>query len=54
MDRPSGELVNMANVIPVALNCEKFVTRLIDGQLIKRETEVYALRRDVYLALITR
>jgi hypothetical protein len=52
MDRPSGELVNMANVIPVALNCKKFVTRLIDGQLIKRETEVFAVRKDVHVALI--
>jgi len=54
MDRPSGELVNMANVIPVALNCEKFVTRLIDSQLIKRETEVFVITRHVYVALIRR
>ena len=54
MDRPSGELVNMTRVIRVALNCEKFVKRLNDGQLIKRETEVFAVRRDVYAALIRR
>jgi hypothetical protein len=54
MDRPSGELVNTARVILVALNCEKFVKRLIDSQLIKRETEVFAVRRDVYAALIRR
>jgi hypothetical protein len=54
MDRPSGELVNMTRVIRLALNCEKFVKRLIDGQLIKRESEVFAVRRDVYAALIRR
>jgi len=54
MDRPSGELVNMARVIRVALNCKKFVKRLIDGQLIKRETEVFTIKRDVYVALIRR
>ena len=54
MDRPSGERDNMASVTPVALHCEKFVTRLIDGQLIKTETQVFAVRRDVYGALIKR
>jgi hypothetical protein len=47
MDTPSGELVNMGSVSRVALNCEKFVKRLVDGQLIKRETKVFAVRRDV-------
>ena len=54
MDRPSGGLVNMPSVIRVALNREKFVKRLIDGQLIKRESEIFAVRRDVYAALIRR
>jgi hypothetical protein len=50
MDRPSRELVNMARV---ALHCEEFVKQLI-GQLNRRETEVFAVRRDVYTALIRR
>ena len=54
MVRPSGELVNMARVIRLAFNYEKFVKRLIDGQLIKGENEVSAVRRDVYAALIRR
>jgi hypothetical protein len=53
MDRPSSELVNMPSVIQVALHCEEFVKRLI-GQLNKRETEIFAVRRDVYTALIRR
>jgi hypothetical protein len=54
MDTPSSELVNMAGVIRVTLNCDKFVKRLNDGQLIKRETEVFEVRKDVYAALIRR
>jgi hypothetical protein len=54
MDRPSGKLVNMTRVIRVGLNCKKFVKWLIERQLIKRETEIFAVRRDVYVALIRR
>jgi hypothetical protein len=53
MDRPSSELVNTASVIRAALHCEEFVMRLI-GQLNKKENEVFAVRRDVYAALIRR